>query len=519
MLFEDYIKVFIHELLLNFYFISLKQKSYTMHSKHFTKSFALLFIFFSSLVSLLAQYDPVVTTTNMGNGKVQYNTSGCTDPALRFFIFDDGFYSFENNPLHHYPQSFSGHNAMVWFSEPYADADPTFRQAPLSGPTGGGQNTNPEIYMPTNPLISTSWALSQNRQHYYMLIFRNNGSTTISGCLDFYYNSTELNLTGGILEYNNWVYNKTFLPSNEPLYNSMIKWNFNSLQPGKTRIVYIPMTAVLPTGTKVKTASRMRVNCVNGGALMVHETEVKGTPHDPNHKTADRACSGLPSPPAAVNFTYKINFKNIGSDFAQNVVISDQFSDDFSMGSLVMLGSGFPYTYTVTGNTLTITFTGINLPGTKQRHPYIYPDSHTESWVEFTICIKAQTAEKWVSNVATVYFDNLPGIATNVEKTPFKTGCSMVLCGPSSRLPGESIVKDITLSPNPVNNIATLNAYSELPTIIEICNTSGAIIKQLHFDRLAGETQVDVSDLTPGLYVMKVKSADKNVSLKFIKIE
>jgi uncharacterized repeat protein (TIGR01451 family) len=494
-----------------------------MISTNFTRHLVFLFLLFCQCYSAHAQFNPQVTTTNMGYGNVQYNTSGCTDHALRFFIFDDGIYSFENDPRHHYPPSNLGHNAKVWFSEPYDYDPPTFRAAPLSGPTDTGLDENPVIYMATNPIINTSWSICRNKEHFYMLVFRNTGYTPYSGCVDFYYNSFELNLNvPGILEHNNWVTNRVLQSSNVPNYDTMIKWDFSNLGPNETRIVYIPMTAKLPVGSKIKTASRVRIGCVNGGALIVKENEVKATPHDPNNKTADRDCSDLPNSGEPMNVRYKINFKNIGSGYANNVVVKDTLATYFDVTSLSMQQSEFPYTYSVNGRILTVNFIGINLPGTKQTIPFIHDDNQTESWFNFSICTRrnAPLPSKGIENIATIYFDNLPGIRTNLSKMKLEPTCPVVYCNNiSPRLPGSGEAQIISLSPNPASGFTTLNAYSELPAEISIYTSNAAMVKQLKLDRLAGENKIDLSELPTGLYFIKVKSAEINVSLKFIKIE
>lgn len=491
-----------------------------MTSKNFTRQIFLLILLFNlSIAATGQQYDPQVVATNIGNGDVAYNTSNCDRNDLRFYIFDDGFYSFESDPVHHYPPSSNGHTAMTWFARAYDPADPILRYASSPGPTQNGQNNNPIIHMPSNPLISNSWALRQYKEHYYMLVFRNTTNNISSGCLDFYYNSLELDLnSAGILQYNNWVVNRTTPTSNEPNFDRMIQWQFNNMNPGETRIVYIPMKPRLPIDAVITTASRMRVGCSSNVPLVLAYDEVRETPHDPNHKSVDRAIAGITFPYVPLSFTYKINFKNIGKWYANTVVVTDELASFFDPATIKMLGSKHQFTHSVNGNLLTFTFPNINLPGTKQIVPYMFDDDETESWVKFSICTRDGTPPLTIQNYATIYFDNLDGITTNTTNVSFDIGGTSVFCNDySSRIAGNSKAEDVTLNPNPVSGLTTLNAFSELPTIISIYNSNGAVIKKLNYARLEGETQIDMSDLPIGLYFLNVYNQELNVSLKVIK--
>jgi hypothetical protein len=490
-----------------------------MISTNSIKHLVFLFLLFIVITTVRTQnYDPQVSTINLGNGDVRYPTSNCDSNDLRFFIFGDGFYSFENHPTHHYPPSSPGYTAKVWFAQAYDPDPPKLRNAPSSGTTQSGPNTNPEIYMPTNPMIAKSWSLVQNKKHYYMLVFRNNTYSTTSGCLEFYYKSTELLLDTAILQYNGWVYNRTYPVSNQPNFNKMVKWSFSGLAPGETRIVYVPMKVLQPQDAIVTTASRVRIGCTGNVPLVVQQNDVRATPHDPNYKSADRYYSGSSWPFVPLHFKYKINFQNIGTGYATNVVVTDQFSDDLDINTLQLINSEHPFTKSVNGNQLTLTFPNINLPGTKQTVPYIFEDSQTESWIEFSICTKNGLLQQKIKNEATVYFDNLPGMTTNTATINLDLGGPIVNCGSASpRPPGSAEAQDITLSPNPVNDLVTLHAYSKSPTVINIYNTNGVLMKQVRYNNLPGETQVDMNDLPAGLYLMKVKSAKINVSLKVIK--
>jgi uncharacterized repeat protein (TIGR01451 family) len=492
-----------------------------MISKNFLRQIAMLFLLFNLCIDAIGQqYDPQVIATDQGNGDVLYTTSNCDRNDLRFFIFDDGFYTFEDNPTHHYPPSNTGHTAKVWFARAYDPDDPTLRYASNPEPSQNGPNNNPILHMPTNPMISNSWALRQYKEHYYMLVFRNTGNQPYSGCLDFYYNSIELDLnTAGILQYNNWVTTRTTPVSNEQNFDRRINWNFSNLSPGETRIVYIPMRPKLPIDAVITTASKVSINCTSNGPLVMTYDEVRATPHDPNHKSVDRTITGATIPYVPQSFTYKINFKNIGKWYANTVVVTDELAPFFDPATISMVGSKHQFTHTVNGSLLTLTFPNINLPGTKQTIPYMYDDDETESWVKFSICTRNGLPPSSIQNYATVYFDDLAGINTNETNVLFDNGGPIVLCGGySSRVAGTSKAEDVTVSPNPVQGIATLNAFSDLNTSIQIINSKGEVLKKLNYERLEGETQIDLSDLPSGLYFIKVRNNELNLSLKLLKL-
>ena len=65
-------------------------------------------------------------------------------------------------------------------------------------------------------------------------------------------------------------------------------------------------------------------------------------------------------------------------------------------------------------------------------------------------------------------------------------------------------LNQIKLTPNPVNDIVTVNSTSEL-SLITICNSLGEIVLQVHSKN--SQEQIDVSKLTRGVYFLKTNNS------------
>jgi hypothetical protein len=72
----------------------------------------------------------------------------------------------------------------------------------------------------------------------------------------------------------------------------------------------------------------------------------------------------------------------------------------------------------------------------------------------------------------------------------------------------------INVYPNPVKNYAYIDFKETVSAKVEVYSISGAFIKS---ELINGSTQVDLSKLSKGNYLLKVVSGASNYSVKFIK--
>jgi len=72
----------------------------------------------------------------------------------------------------------------------------------------------------------------------------------------------------------------------------------------------------------------------------------------------------------------------------------------------------------------------------------------------------------------------------------------------------------IRVYPVPVKDFAYITFTNPSKSTLNVYNINGAIVKSYQID---GSTQVDLSQLTSGVYVLEVKSASANYKVKFTK--
>jgi len=88
----------------------------------------------------------------------------------------------------------------------------------------------------------------------------------------------------------------------------------------------------------------------------------------------------------------------------------------------------------------------------------------------------------------------------------------------------ENFDSGIKIFPNPASSGLTISSPQHIITSIQIFNTIGGGLMTVHFPTaipkaIAGKlpTELDVSSLLPGIYILKIASAEKNFFAKFIK--
>jgi hypothetical protein len=155
-----------------------------------------------------------------------------------------------------------------------------------------------------------------------------------------------------------------------------------------------------------------------------------GAPFDPNEK------KGFPLGYGAEHFIepktpieYQIGFQNVGTDYANRVVLRDTLDPWLEPTSIKMGASSFPYTWKLDGHGyLTITFSGINLPDSNQN------EAASHGYVSFRIEQKPGVPLGTViHNQASIYFDFNAPVQTN--QTFHRIG--------------QNFIKEITLTSSP----------------------------------------------------------------------
>ena len=84
----------------------------------------------------------------------------------------------------------------------------------------------------------------------------------------------------------------------------------------------------------------------------------------------------------------------------------------------------------------------------------------------------------------------------------------------------ESIQKDLTIFPNPVNDRLTVHFDGKM-TRFEIINSTGTVVNSQRIDTQNNEMRpfnIDVSNLPPGIYFLRLQAGNKVVTKKVVKL-
>lgn len=220
-----------------------------------------------------------------------------------------------------------------------------------------------------------------------------------------------------------------------------------------------------------------------------------GGPYDPNNKlvSANGTNADGPIAPNSV-LTYTVNFQNTGTAPAINVYIMDTISSNLDMNTFEILASSHtmnPYFYNV--NTVRFDFPNINLPDSTTNEPA----SH--GWVVYRIKAKSNLADgTQIPNTAYIYFDYNAPIVTNTTISTID-----IILGAA-----ESVHEvDNSFFPNPASNCFTVKFEKEMKGTLMIFDATGRTVKSVQLSNTTN-TQVNVSDLAPGLYSISIPGAE-----------
>jgi uncharacterized repeat protein (TIGR01451 family) len=352
---------------------------------------------------------------------------------------------------------------------------------------------------PINDLEITILPLEDARPGFdtnYKLIYKNKGTTILSGSVDFTYEDDFMD----------------FLNSNPATTSSsvgMLSWDFIDLDPFETREMEFTMNMNTPTDPTFPLNS----NDLLDFSATINPTTNDNTPldnvfdlqqtvvnsYDPNDKTCLQGATILPTM-VGEYVQYRIRFENEGTASAITVRIVDYIdTSKFDIATLTPLSASHDYTTTITeGNKVEFQFDNIMLPFTAPA---------SQGYVLF----KIKTVDTLVlgddfSNQAEIYFDfNFP-IITNLETTAVAVPLSL----------NENNLLEVRLFPNPAQNSVSVTSNLEFHQYT-IYNTLGAVVSQQKLESPALSHHIQVNHLVSGLYFVEVKGDQGSFVVKMIK--
>lgn len=328
----------------------------------------------------------------------------------------------------------------------------------------------------------------------YKLVYKNKGNTTVSGSISLTYMDNVMDF----LEAN---------PVQSSIEPNILNWNYTNLQPFETRYITVSFNLNSPQETPALNGGDVLnftaiIDPISGDEMVSDNTSTLNqevvNSFDPNDKTCLEG-SVVSTELIGQYVHYVIRFENIGTIFAQNVVVKDEIDvSKFDLNSLIVLSASHQQWTRINGNKVEFIFENIQLPfpPSEERHGYI----------AFKIKLKNNlTVGDTFSNFAIIYFDyNFP-IITEPATTTIEA-----LSNPDFEF--SNFVK---LYPNPASATITIESQTINLKAVEIFNSLGQLIQAIPNDN--NRLSIDVSNLSTGTYFVKVHS-DKGVGVsKFVK--
>ncbi|POS00585.1 putative repeat protein (TIGR01451 family)/predicted secreted protein (Por secretion system target) [Flavobacterium croceum DSM 17960] len=325
----------------------------------------------------------------------------------------------------------------------------------------------------------------------YKLVFKNKGTTTQSGTINFTFDDSVLD----------------FVSSNPNVSNQStgsLNWNFINLLPFESREIDIILNLNSPTETP----------SLNSGDLLNSSATVNGqtdeTPndniailnqivvnsYDPNDKTCLEGTT-ITTSMVGEYVHYLIRFENNGTANAQNIIVKDMIDiNKFDINTLIPIKGSHNFETRISSiNKVEFIFQNINLP---------FDDANNDGYVSFKIKTKPNlVVGNTFSNSANIYFDyNFPIVTNNYTTTIQNT----------LGLQENDFINNISVYPNPVKNILNFKAEDNISKV-EVYDISGRILSS----NSVSENKIDLSELKTGNYILKIYIEKGIMKTKIIK--
>jgi len=329
----------------------------------------------------------------------------------------------------------------------------------------------------------------------YKIILTNNGTEIMSESL--------------ILNYDGF---RTTFSTATPVVTTQeannLTWDFVELRPFETRTFYF--TLHLNSTTDIPALNAGDILNFNALCLPVGGDENSDdntfefrqnvvNSQDPNFKTC------LEGETIAIDnigkfLHYNIDFENIGTNEAHNIVVRDEIdTSKYDVSSMQMLDNSHPSEVKVTGNVVEFIFKNINLPSSIS-NPI---GGHGNVLFKIKALPTLQVGDV-VANTANIFFDYNGPISTNEARTNIST------------LTSGGFVKDASVAvyPNPTKNLVTISAKTNLKSV-HLFDAQGRLLQTILEHKKS--STLDLSNKAKGSYFLKITTEKGSTVEKVIK--
>ncbi|HMC00531.1 MAG TPA: T9SS type A sorting domain-containing protein [Flavobacteriaceae bacterium] len=329
----------------------------------------------------------------------------------------------------------------------------------------------------------------------YKVIYKNKGSITLSGTLQLDFNDDLMDFVSST-------------PNIHSQNTGGLTWNFTDLLPFESKVVEFTMNLKTPTDPSFP---------LNGGDLLIFTATVSPTSADeipednvfvlnqtvvnsldPNDKTCLEG-NAITEDLIGEYVHYLIRCENTGSAEAVNIVIKDVIdTTKFDLSTLFISDSSHSMETRINDDVVEFIFEDINLP---------FDDANNDAYVAFKIkTLATLMVGDTFENDAEIYFDYNAPIMTNNYSTSIENSLGI----------HDLNKQNVKVYPNPVKDKFFLDTQENIKYII-IYDVNGRLLSQSTFIGDYTKKDIDVSQLSNGIYFLRLKSDIDKYTLKIIK--
>lgn len=446
-----------------------------------------------------------IVTSNSITGTIQFDLlgDGCseTDALVSGVLViatdnttTNATFSQENGQFQIYTTEEGAVTTQVTSQLPtYYTANP---QSVQSNFTGLGNNDNINFCIaPIAPVNDLSFSLYPNFSRLrpgfatgYHLVYKNSGTTQLSGSITFEYDNSKLN----------------FINASETIAaqtSNTITLNFTNINPFETRTIDLHFNVFAPPTTNIGDIllSTVSINPIADDVTpednVFHFSQVAVGAYDPNDITCLEGDQILIAD-ADKYLHYLIRFQNTGTAEAVNVRVNTILDDQLDWTTMQL--ESLSHTGQVTihdGSEVNFIFNHINLPDSTSDEP----NSH--GFIAYKIKPKNNVVVGDTFNAtASIYFDFNPPIVTNTAATIIVETLSL----------NDFETNKLTVTPNPTYGTIDIVAKEPVKTL-QIYNQLGQLV------HTAKDTSsIDITALNQGVYLMTIELASGTTSTRKI---
>jgi len=517
-------------------------KRFTLFTFVFLGIFTQTFLAFGQTPSISGTDDPGTRTTT-------FQTQNLLSGSNTFYIFGDGHFSMQNDPVHQYRKD-GIFDVTLYAVDPYTVTPPAIHDD--SGSVVYSNTNVPQGSLTSNftmngktVSVGQSWNAADNYRLVLIVSFAhpdasNPNASPIDGNVELF---LDPDLSYNSIHYtnNDWASYNGISPTGTPAVPNKISWSYTQLEPGEIRHVYAEVNVLPGTSRRIKAIAEMTPLYYNCGMEDCTYTDINRMPRtdkpkDPNKMVVRQSCIRASSANRQT-LDYGVYFYNEGKGYAKDVVLDIDINPKVTINDIKLLDSSDPCIYNidpVSGN-LVITFPDIYLPGLQQIHPNSYYFNETTAFVEFSVCTEPYLPNgSYITGITDIYFDNEPPVQTKPVSTLVENPCPLAVpCGLEEEGEGESDLvrstpseSELQVFPNPFSDQLQLSYTVDQPegevVSIQLTTISGVQVNQLlprQYQPFGKQQlQFDLADLPAGVYFLSIQQSNQIKTRKLVKL-